>query len=77
MVHVAVHLTDGAVLEETVEAPRGSERSFASSEDVVAKFMKLTAPRISPQHAGRLADMVLNIDRLSTLGELLGSLAKR
>lgn len=77
MVHVAVHLRDGGVLEETVEAPRGSERSFASAEDVVAKFMKLTAPRISPQHAGRLADMVLNIDRLTTLDELLGSLAKR
>ena len=28
-VSVAVHLKDGTVLEETVEAPRGSEQNFA------------------------------------------------
>ena len=46
MVHVAVHLTDGTMLKETVEAPRGSEKSFASADDVLAKFLKLTAPRM-------------------------------
>src|SRR4029077_8703344 len=41
MVSVGVHLTDGTILEDTVEAPRGSENNFPSAADVVAKFTKL------------------------------------
>jgi 2-methylcitrate dehydratase PrpD len=74
MVHVAVHLTDGTVLEETVEAPRGSEKSFASANDVVAKFMKLTAPRMSQAKAHRIADMILRLDTLGEIGGLIGEL---
>jgi 2-methylcitrate dehydratase PrpD len=74
MVHVAVHLTDGTVLEETVEAPRGSEKSFASADDVVEKFMKLTAPRVSQTKAHRVADMVLNLDSLGDMGRLIKEL---
>src|ERR1051326_7461576 len=74
MVHVAVYLTDGTVLEETVEAPRGSEKSFASANDVVAKFMKLTAPRMSQAKARRIADMVLRLDSLGEIGGLIGEL---
>src|SRR5580693_2757327 len=36
MVHVTVTLRDGTTLDETVEAPRGSEHAFASAEDVIA-----------------------------------------
>jgi 2-methylcitrate dehydratase PrpD len=75
MVHVAVHLSDGAVLEETVEAPRGSERSFASADDVVAKFLKLTALRMPDADAQRLADIVLNLDGLDDIGSLISRLA--
>jgi 2-methylcitrate dehydratase PrpD len=75
MVHVAVHLADGTVLEETVEAPRGSERNFPSAEDVVAKFSKLVSRRLAPAHAKRIADMVLNLDKLTSLDELIGALA--
>ena len=39
-VHVTVTLTDGTVLEETVEAGRGSEHAFASPADVIGKFRK-------------------------------------
>jgi 2-methylcitrate dehydratase PrpD len=74
MVHVAVHLTDGTVLEETVEAPRGSEKSFASVDDVVAKFMKLTAPRMAQAKARRIADMVLRLDALDEIGRLITEL---
>jgi|SRR5579871_1461375 len=77
MVHVAVHLTDGTVLEETVEAPRGSEKSFASADDVVAKFMKLTAPRMAPADAHKLAELVLNLDRLPSVDEVLRALNRR
>jgi aconitate decarboxylase len=63
-VHVAVHLTDGTVLEETVEAPRGSERNFPSAEDVVAKFSKLTASAIPASQSRRIVDAVLDLERL-------------
>ena len=52
MVHVTVELKDGTRLDETVVAPRGSEVSFATAEDVVAKIRQAgLAPH--PQGAGR------------------------
>ena len=42
MVRVDVHLRDGSVESETREAPRGSEHSFATSDEIVDKFRKLT-----------------------------------
>src|SRR4029077_13758156 len=39
---VDVHLRDGSVHTETREAPRGSEQSFASAGDILAKFRALT-----------------------------------
>ena len=41
-VRVEVHFRDGSVESETREAPRGSEQSFASADDIVGKFRKLT-----------------------------------
>jgi len=76
MVHVAVHLTDGTVLEETVEAPRGSERSFASDRDVVVKFKKLAVARMAQSKADRLADMVLSLDSLADAGRLVAELTR-
>jgi aconitate decarboxylase len=40
MVRVEVRLRDGTLMEQTVEAPRGSEHSFASTETVIEKFRK-------------------------------------
>jgi 2-methylcitrate dehydratase PrpD len=76
MVNVAVHLTDGTMLEETVEAPRGSERNFPSANDVVAKFTKLVSQKLAPAAAMRLVDMVLGLDELSSLDELTAALAR-
>ena len=42
-VRVEVHFRDGSVERETREAPRGSEQSFASADDIVGKFRKLTS----------------------------------
>jgi aconitate decarboxylase len=68
-------LKDGARLEETVEAPRGSERNFPSAEEVTAKFSKLVSRRLTPAHAARIADQVLNLDKLIQMDELIGLLA--
>jgi 2-methylcitrate dehydratase PrpD len=74
-VHVGVHLNGGTVLEETVEAPRGSEQNFPSVGDVLAKFTKLTAQRMAPGKAQRIADMVLGLDTLASMDELVMALA--
>ena len=63
-VRVEVHLRDGTVERETREAPRGNEQSFASADDIIAKFRKLTRGVIdgAPQHA--LIDAVMRLDEL-------------
>jgi hypothetical protein len=42
----AIRLKNGEVHEETIEAPHGSEKKFASDQDVIAKFRKLTCARM-------------------------------
>jgi 2-methylcitrate dehydratase PrpD len=74
MVHVAVHLADGTVLEETVEAPRGSERNFPGANDVVAKFAKLAGRAMPAEQVERIADMVVNLDTLADIGVLVRAL---
>jgi 2-methylcitrate dehydratase PrpD len=76
MVKVAVHLNDGTILEDSVEAPRGSEHNFPKAEDVVAKFAKLVSSRISPAQATSIVDMVLKLDKLPTMNGLIAALAR-
>jgi aconitate decarboxylase len=76
MVRVEAVLRDGIRLEETVEAPRGSEHSFASADDVIGKFRKLASRRIPGAQVERIADAVLGAERLddcSRLARLLAS----
>jgi 2-methylcitrate dehydratase PrpD len=74
MVSVGVHLTDGGILEETVEAPRGSERNFPSATDVAAKFAKL-AGRVMPlAQVRRIEELVLNLDELAGMAALVEAL---
>jgi aconitate decarboxylase len=64
MIRAEVHLKDGTVLEETVEAPRGSEHSFASEAQVVEKFEKLATPTLGAAQTATLRDAVLGMDEL-------------
>ncbi len=52
-VRVDIHFRDGSVESETREAPRGSEQSFASADDIVAKFRKLTRGVMDGAATGR------------------------
>jgi len=75
-VSVAVHLKDGTVLEETVEAPRGSEHNIARAEDIKAKFAKLTR-RVLPQaQSERIMGLVLDVENLPDIGVLIQALAR-
>ncbi len=76
MVRVAVTLKNGTRLEETVEAPRGSEQSFASEADVVEKFKKLATHSVSAAQADRIVDLVLGADRLDDARRIAQALAR-
>ena len=76
MVRVEVHLKDGTRMQETVEAPRGSEASFASEADVVAKFLKLAAHAVPTPAAERIVDLVLHLERVEDAGEVVRALAR-
>ena len=64
MVRVDVHLKNGTKLSRTVEAPRGSEQSFASERDVVQKFKKLATHAVSDAHADNVVNLVLGADKI-------------
>jgi aconitate decarboxylase len=63
-VRVEVHFCDGSVERETREAPRGCEHSFASAEDIIGKFRKLTRTVIAEQQQDALIDAVMRLDAL-------------
>jgi aconitate decarboxylase len=62
-VRVEVHFHDGAVETETREAPRGSEQSFASVDDIAKKFRKLAEPSMGNQ-VDAIIGMTLDLDNL-------------
>ena len=75
MVRVEVKLKDGTVMQETREAPRGSEDSFATAEDVIAKFRKLAERRIGNAQVDDIVEQVMGLERLGTMDGLMRSLA--
>ena len=75
MVRVEVSLRDGTMLEETVEAPRGSEHSFADADEVVAKFRKLAGSRLPADRVEQIAETVLALERLDESATLVRALA--
>jgi 2-methylcitrate dehydratase PrpD len=70
-VHVEVHLRDGSIERQTCEAPRGSEQSFASQEDIVAKFGKLTRHILPERQRDDLVEAVLDMEKLSSANRLV------
>ena len=74
-VRVEVRLKNGEVHEETVEAPRGSEQKFASDQDVIAKFRKLTCARMSDSQVDRIVDLVMNAERVASAKDLAATLS--
>jgi len=75
-VSVAVHLKDGTVLQETVEAPRGSEQNFPRAADIQAKFVKLTRRVLPESQIERIMGLVLDVENLADIGVLIKALAR-
>src|SRR4051794_11689314 len=73
-VWVEVQFPDGSREIETREAPRGSEQSFATADEIVDKFRKLTRGTMSEGQQAALIEAVLDMEQLPTsrrLTELL------
>jgi 2-methylcitrate dehydratase PrpD len=68
---VDVHLRDGSVHSETREAPRGSEQSFASADDIVAKFKSLTRGALAPARQQAMVDAVLGLENLKNAKQMI------
>jgi len=75
MVRVDVYLSDGSVHSETREAPRGSELSFASQDEIVGKFHKLTRDAMPQKQRDALVDAVLGLDDRKDSRDLIRLLA--
>jgi len=75
MVRVEVLLKNGTKLAQTVEAPRGSEASFASEADIVQKFKKLAAHIVSDAKADEIVNLVLNAEQLDRAEQIAQALA--
>ena len=74
MVRVEVHLKNGTKLEQTVEAPRGSEHSFASESDIVQKFKKLATHVVSAAKADDIVNLVLGAEKLERAEQIAEAL---
>jgi aconitate decarboxylase len=70
-VRVDVHLNDGSVHTETREAPRGSETSFGTCDDIVEKFRKLSRSVLPETQQAALADAVLGAEKLSDASRIV------
>ena len=75
MVRVEVHLKNGTNLEQIVEAPRGSEMSFASEADIVQKFKKLATHAIGEAKAEAIINLVFGAEKLARAEEIVQALA--
>jgi 2-methylcitrate dehydratase PrpD len=74
-IRVVVRLKNGEVHEQTVEAPRGSEKKFASDHDVIDKFRKLAGSRMANPQVDRIIDLVLHAERMASARELATALS--
>jgi 2-methylcitrate dehydratase PrpD len=75
MVRVDVHLKNGMKFEQTAEAPRGSETSFASEADIVGKFKKLATHVVSDAKADETVNLVLGAEKLARAEQIAEALA--
>jgi 2-methylcitrate dehydratase PrpD len=75
-VRVDIHFRDGTSDSETREAPRGSEKSFASEADIVEKFRKLARKRLTEAQQDALVEAVLRMENLKSAHTLVERLRR-
>ena len=70
MVRVTLHLRGGERLECTKEAPRGSERDFASAAEITRKYEQLARHALPDERVAELRDAVLGLEKLPDAARL-------
>ncbi|MGB9069048.1 MAG: MmgE/PrpD family protein [Candidatus Acidiferrales bacterium] len=75
-VRVELSLKDGTVLEQVVEAPRGSEQHFATEREVSEKFEKLAAHGLPGKQVKQIREAVLHLEEVSDVMTLANLLTK-
>jgi len=75
-VRVEIHFTDGSREEETREAPRGSEQSFAGPDEIVEKFRKLTRSTMQPSQQDEVIGIILRMEEIDDMARLPQALAR-
>lgn len=73
-VRLEVRFRDGSVERETREAARGSEQSFADSEEIIGKFRKLTRGVMTLERQNALIDAVTRLEELTDSRAMIGLL---
>ena len=76
-VRVEIHFKDGSREEETREAPRGSEQSFAGADEIVGKFRKLTRFTMHPNQQDEVINIVLGMEEIDDMARLPRALQAR
>ena len=71
---VEIRFKNGETEEETVEAPRGSEKKFATQANVIAKFRKLAGTQFSEEKTDRVVDLIMNAERLASARDIVEAL---
>jgi aconitate decarboxylase len=74
-IRVEVRLKNGEIHAETVEAPRGSEKRFATDQDVINKFRKLAGTRLANPQVDRVVELVMNAERMASARDLAAALS--
>ena len=73
---VEVHLKDGSVLTERVDAVRGTPRNPMNEKEVIAKASDLMAPILGLKQSNTLINTVLNIESVKNISVLSTLLQK-
>ncbi|MEW2355774.1 MmgE/PrpD family protein [Spirillospora sp. NPDC029432] len=74
---VSIELDDGSVLAAEVRSARGTVASPMSESDVITKFRGLAGEPLGEERADRVAEMVMNLERLPDSNRLARHLVAR
>ena len=72
---VQVEFSDGMVLEESLDAPRGYD-PWVTNEELVEKYRKLARTVIDEERVRRIEEAVLGLEKVDDVEELFGLLAQ-
>ena len=71
---VEVHLKNGTILNDRVEAQRGSEQCFASDEEVFAKFENLASRMLTKRQVDMIRSSVMAVEKIHNVADLVKEL---